>query len=93
MKNKSLDFYRDLVTFQKDGCHVDVRTGYLLDVAAKEMIMHLSKSIVAEKILDPLNSCERLYFSLIFDGSSNGKTMDEKELYYLIKTCDLGKPS
>ena len=72
--------------------HVDVGTGYLSDVATKEMNMYLSKSIVAEKILDPINSGERLYFSLLFDGSSNAKTMDENELF-LIKTCDLGKPS
>ena len=81
-----------MVTFQKDMYHVDVGTGYLSDVAAKEMIMYLSKSIVAENITDPLHSGERLYFSLLFDGSSNAKTIDEKELY-LIKTCDLEKPS
>ena len=44
------------MTFQKDVYHVDVGTGYLLDVAAKEMIMYLSKSIVTENIVDPLNS-------------------------------------
>ena len=83
-----------MVTFQKDAYQVDVGTGYLLDVAAEEMIMHLSKSIVPEilNITDPLNSGEKLYFSLLFDGLSNDKTMDEKELY-LIKTCNLGKPS
>ena len=92
VNKKSFNSYRDLVTFQKDMYHIDVRTGYLSNVAAKEMIMYLSKSIEAENIMDPVNSRERLYFSLLFDGSSNAKTIDEKELY-LIKTCDLGKPS
>ena len=52
--------------------------------------MFLSKSIVAQNITDPLNSESRIYFSLLFDGSSSAKTMDEKELY-VIKTCDNGK--
>ena len=34
---------------------------------------------------------ERLYFSILFDGSTSAKTMDEKEVY-VIKTCDQGKP-
>ena len=36
-------------------------------------------------------SGDRTYFSLLTDGSSSAKTMDEKELY-VIKTCDKGKP-
>ena len=52
--------------------------------------MFLSKSIVAENITDPLNSELRIYFSLLFDGSSSAKTMDEKELY-VVKTYDNGK--
>ena len=93
VNKKLFNSYRDLVTFQKDMYHIDVQTGYLSNVAAKEMIMYLSKSIEAENITDPVNSRERLYFSLLLDGSSNAKTMNEKELYYLIKNCNLGKPS
>ena len=34
---------------------------------------------------------EREYFSILFDGSSSAKTMDEKEVY-VIKTCNQGNP-
>ena len=47
--------------------------------------------MVQENITEPLNNKERLYYSLLFDGSSNAKTNDEKELY-VIKTCDGGRP-
>ena len=33
-----------------------------------------------------------MYYSVLFDGSSNGKTNNEKELF-LIKTCKKGKPT
>ena len=55
------------------------------------MVLYLSKSIVEENIAIPLNERKRLYFSMLFDGSSNAKTMDEKEVY-VIKTCEDGKP-
>ena len=54
------------------------------------MVILLSKSIITENITDPLNSGSKIYFSLLFDGSFSGKTMDEKE-FYIIKTCDNGK--
>ena len=47
--------------------------------------------MVQENITEPLNNKERLYYSLLFEGSSNAKTNDEKELY-VIKTCDGGTP-
>ena len=47
--------------------------------------------MITEKITEPLNSGDRAYFSLLTDGSSSAKTMDEKELY-VIMTCDKGKP-
>ena len=46
--------------------------------------------MITENITEPLNSGDRAYFSLLTDGSSSAKTMDEKEL--VIMTCDKGKP-
>ena len=91
VNNKSFNFYKDLVHFTKEFYNVDVGSGYLQNVSAKEMVLYLSKSIVEENIAIPLNERKRLYFSMLFDGSSNAKTMDEKEVY-VIKTCENGKP-
>ena len=44
-----------MVKFEKEVHKVDVGTGYLTTNAAQEMVMFLSKSIVAENITDPLN--------------------------------------
>ena len=67
-----------MVTFKKEVHNVDLGTGYLSKDSAQEMIMYLSKSIVLENIAEPRNTGERLYFSLLFDGSSSAKTMNEK---------------
>ena len=91
INNKPLKFYQQLVRFHKDVYKVDEGTGYLNNNAAQKMLLYLSKSIIAEHITEPLNMGQRLYFSILFDGSSSAKTMDEKEVY-VIKTCDQGKP-
>ena len=91
VENKSFEFYQSLVRFEKDFHKVDLGTGYLNRQACHEMVIHLSKSLIIENITEPLNEGERLYFSLLFDGSSSAKTMDEKEVY-IIKTCDKGTP-
>ena len=91
VNNKPLNFYQQLVRFDKDVFKVDLGTGYLNNNAAQKILLYLSKSIVAEHITEPLNNEERLYFCILFDGSSSAKSMDEKEVY-VIKTCDKGKP-
>ena len=91
INNKSLNFYQELFCFEKEVYKVDVGTGYLNKTAAQEILLFLSKSMVAENITEPLNSGDRTYFSLLTDGSSSAKTMEEKELY-VIKSCDKGKP-
>ena len=45
-----------------------------------------------QKITNPLNEDELMYYSVLFDGSSNAKTNNKKELF-LIKTCEKGKPT
>ena len=91
VNNKFLDFYQELICLEKEVHKVNFGKGYLNKTAAQEILLFLSKSMITENIMEPLNSGERRYFSLLSDGSSITKTMDEKELY-VIKTCDKGKP-
>ena len=91
VNNKFLDFYQELICLEKEVHKVNFGKGYLNKTAAQEILLFLSKSMITENIMEPLNSGERRYFSLLSDGSSIAKTMDEKELY-VIKTCDKGKP-
>ena len=90
VNNKSLNFYQELVCFEKEVYKVDVRTGYLNKTAAHEILLFLSKSIT-ENITETLNSGDRTYFSFLTENSSCAKTMAEKELY-VVKPCDKGKP-
>ena len=91
VNNKSLNFYRELVCFEKEVYKVDVGTGYLNKTAAQEILLFLSRSMITENIAESLNSGDRTYFSLLTDSSSSAKTMNEKEPY-VIKTRDKGKP-
>ena len=83
VNNKSLNFYQELVCFEKEVYKVNVRTGYLNKTAVQEILLFLSKSMITENIMEPLNSGDRTYFSLLTDGSSSAKTMDKKELYVI----------
>ena len=80
-----------MVKFEKEVDKVDVGTEYLTTNAAQEIVMFLSMLIVAKSITDLLNSEPRIYFNLLFDGSSSAKTMDEKELYVIKVVRDNGK--
>ena len=55
------------------------------------MVYFIYKANVHEKIPEPVNTKKHIYFSTLFDSSSNAKTMDEKEVY-VIKSCDMRKP-
>ena len=89
---KSFSFYGNLTKFCKDTLKVDVGKGYIYDTAGAEMISYLSKSSRIKTITEPLNSGENRYYSIMNDGSSSAKTMDEKELF-LMKTAGTGKPT
>ena len=89
--NKSFHFYQELAHFEKDYHNVQLGSGYLSQDAAQEILQYISNSILEEKVTLPLNSGKRCYFSLLFDGSSSAKTMDDKEIY-VIKTCTNGVP-
>ena len=53
------------------------------------MVDYLAKSIRIKSITEPLNSSTIRYYSVMNDGSSSSKTMDEKELF-LMKTARSG---
>ena len=79
--------YENFAKFEHDTHKVDLGNAYLIDRSRREMLVHLSRALLQRNVIDPLNTGERLYFSLLFHGSSSAKTNDEKELY-AIKTCD-----
>ena len=73
-------------------CHVvDQRESYVSGTACAGMTKHISTSIKIKNISEPLNNGECHYYSIINDGSSSAKTMDEKKLF-LIKTASSGTP-
>ena len=43
-------------------------------------------------ITEPLNKNNLHYYSVLFDGASSAKCVDEKELF-IIKTCVQGQPT
>ena len=91
-KNLSFQMYEHFAKFERDTHKVDVGNAYLTDRSEREMLVHLSRALLQRNVIDPLNTGARLYFSLLYDGSSSAKTNDEKELY-VIKTCNKGGPS
>ena len=89
--NKSFHFYQELAHFEKDYHNVQLGSGYLSKDAAQEILQYTSNSILEENVTLSLNSGKHCYFSLLFDGSSSAKAMDEKEVY-VVKTCANGIP-
>ena len=87
----SNSMYEHLSSFEKEIHGVDLGGGYLTRSACTEIIHYVAKDNLIKNVTEPLNSGKRHYYSLLSDGSSNAKTMDEKELV-LIKTCDEGRP-
>ena len=61
------------------------------DTACAEMSKYFSKSIKIKNITEPLNNQEYHYYSIMNDGSSSAKTVDEKELFFM-KTASSGTP-
>ena len=57
--------------------------------AGIEMMNYLTKSSRIKSITEPLNSGTIRYYSVMNDGSSSAKTMDEKELF-LMKSAQSG---
>lgn len=57
--------------------------------AGTELVKYLTKSSCMLSITEPINSGAIRYYSIMNDGSSSSKTMDEKELF-IIKTAKSG---
>ena len=81
--------YKKFAEFEKNAHKVDMGIGFLNDKSCQELILFLSNFLLHENVVNRLNDGTRLYFSLLYDGSSSAKTSDEKELS-IIKTCNNG---
>ena len=78
LKCKPFKDYESFSQFEKDIHKVDLGLNLLNEYSARIMTPYIAKEIRHEEITQPLNSGERRYFSLFYDGSSSAKTMDEK---------------
>ena len=67
-----------MCSFEKDVHNVDLGSGYTSDKSCREIVSYLNKSIIQTEITTPLNNDEIHYDSVLNDGSSSAKTMDEK---------------
>ena len=81
----SFKLYKNFVKFEKDYHGVDLSNGFLTDKAGTEIIKYISIS-QRIKIMEPLNENILDYYSVLFDGTSSSKYVDEKELF-VIKLC------
>ena len=88
----SFNMYATLANFERDVHKVGIGTLYVDCKSGPDILHFLSLSNCMEKITNPLNEDELMYYSVLFNGSSNPKTNNEKELF-LIKTCEKGKPT
>ena len=92
MNTLSFNVYQKFANFEHDQHKLDIGNAYTHAKSGAEMLSYLAQSNKIQKITDPLNNDECHYYSVLFDGSSNAKTNDEKELF-LIKTCLNGSAS
>ena len=87
----NFNMYSKLANFERDLHKVDIGTSYTDHKPGPEILQYLSLSNRIQKITNLLNEDELMYYSVLFDGLSNAKTNNEKELF-LIKTCEKDKP-
>ena len=71
--------------------NVDLGNAYCTDTAGTEIAKYISISKRIKNITEPLNQNVNHYYSVLMDGSSSVKILDEKELY-IIKLCAGGVP-
>ena len=67
-------------------------SSYLTDKMGAEIMKYISLGERFKKITQPLNENIVNYYSILFDGASSVKCVDEKELS-IMKTCVQGKPT
>ena len=87
---KSFKSYKTFGAFKKNYHNVDLGSSYLISGA--EIMKCISLSERFKKITQPLNENIVNYYSILFDGASSAKCVDEKELF-IMKTCVQGKPT
>ena len=87
----SFNMYSTMANFERDVHKVDIGAAYTDHKSGPE-ILHFSLSNRIQKINYSLNEDELMYYSVLFNGSSNTKTNNKKKLF-LIKTCEKGKPT
>ena len=83
--------YENFGKFEKDYHGVDLSNGFLTDKAGVEIMKCISINQRIKNIMELLNENILNYYSILFDGASSSKCVDEKELF-VIKLCVEGKP-
>ena len=83
--------YENFGKFEKDYHGVDLGNGFLTDKAGMEIMKYISISQRIKNIMEPLNENILNYYSVLFDGASSSKCVNEKEPF-AIKLCVEGKP-
>ena len=89
---KSFKSYSNFTVFEKKYHNVDLGNSYLTDKAGREIVKYTSISQWITNITEPLNNVVLHYDSVLFDGASSAKCVDEKELF-VMKTCVDGQPT
>ena len=87
---KPFKLYSDFANFEKEFHNVDLGNSYLSGTSCHEMLTYLSRLIITNNIMKPLNDGTMRYYSINNGGSSSAKTMDKKELF-IIKTAHKGE--
>ena len=91
-KVKAFNYYEELVKFNKNLMSVNQRNSYLTRKAGTEIVHYLSWSSMLKKLTEPINGSEIRYYSILNDGISSAKTMDENKLF-LVKSAPTGVPN
>ena len=89
--NSFIKSYKNFRKFEKYYHGIDLSNGFLTDNAGMERMKYISLNQRSKNITEPLNKNILNYYSMLFDGASSSKCVDEKELF-VRKLCVEGKP-
>lgn len=87
----SFNMYEKMATFENKVHGVHMGTAYTNQKSAPKILKCFALRSRIKKITNTLNDGDCNYYSVLFDGSSNDKTNNEKDIF-LIKTCGEGTP-
>ena len=79
---KSFKSHENFSTFEKNYHNVRLGSSYLTDKAGIEIMKYISLSERLIKTTQPLNENIVNYYSILFDGASSAKCVDEKTFHY-----------